>query len=113
MGEANCPKDFIRVFDGGDANAPVLATRYGKSMIGVHSTSNEVYLHFQSDFAVQYAGFQATLRVSDSSKSAFIITQSWINVRPLIQRWVNALFEMLRCFCIHVWMKIACARFSM
>uniref|UniRef100_A0A8C4QEE5 CUB and Sushi multiple domains 3 n=1 Tax=Eptatretus burgeri TaxID=7764 RepID=A0A8C4QEE5_EPTBU len=50
--------DSLEIYDGGDADAPRLGSFSGTTVpVLINSTSNQLYLHFQTDLSVAAAGF--------------------------------------------------------
>ncbi|CAN7974750.1 unnamed protein product, partial [Ixodes persulcatus] len=56
-----CISDYVSVYDGNDTNAPLLGTYCGNTAPSpIFSSSNQIYMVFNSDSEVQGKGFSAT-----------------------------------------------------
>lgn len=64
---ANCAYDSVKIYDGSDANAPVLGVYCGQSIPPqITSTANQLFIVFKSDSSVQKTGFRMHYQYKDN-----------------------------------------------
>ncbi len=55
--------DYVKFYDGNDANSPLLGSYSGSGKVIVTSTNSSIYMEMISDDIIHYSGFKATYRI--------------------------------------------------
>ena len=63
--DQQCRKDYLEIYDGPNLNAPLVGRYCGASRpFPVTSSSNQLYIRFKTNYALEFTGFRAVFNSS-------------------------------------------------